>query len=569
MRVICPMIKNKEYFLNSQFLHEIEPVLEELLHIFSIDMGARIGQTTVCSQKLHSFHPETPERVNVLQDIDAGQIFYQRADPGGIYHIDIFHQCGPVDHYIVATKIQEVVEVYNKEHVVRQLGRGNAVIADFIDIQTSTGGGRITGKLDYGKRAALRKAHSNHVHITAMIPPAHLACLICIVMAVESVILSCNLELRRNEKIENVRGLSKEKYDLSAYVDESDSLLQENKNNTAIEVVVKLGENEWLNKSDKAEELKDFLEKSHPQNKDPKPTGGINSCRVPEILASEGMIELAGNLLSIEEYGKGFKSYLETQLPEIEAHLRKVVREAKCLSKQLGKSKFLENSAGSYSEEKHICHGKTVKEYGGLAIAEMVNAAAQRMVENGDKTFKILHNDIRYFNNRKRRKIEFCLLIDASSSMDGQRIHIAKLLARYLFFSTNDRISVLVFQQNQAWVQVPFTHDFRQLEQSLEGIKAYGETPLALGLKACLQYIEQEKAKNPFIILITDGVPTLGTVTTNPINDALAIAKKIKSSNYGFTCIGLKPHLFYLKQLAEVAGGSVYAIEDLDERGLC
>ncbi|WP_285719953.1 VWA domain-containing protein [Pelosinus sp. IPA-1] len=563
------MIKNKEHFFNPQFLHEIEPVLEELQHIFSMDMGARIGQTTVCSQKLHSFHPKMPERVHILQDIDAGQIFYQRTEPGGIYHIDIFHQCGLVDHYMVANEIQKVVEGYNKEHVVRQLGRGNAVMADFIDIQTSTGGGRVTGKLEYGKRAALRKAHSNHVHITAMIPPQHLACLICIVMAVENVILSCNLELRCNEKIENVRGLSKEKYDLSAYMDESDSLLQENKNNTIFEVDAKLGENEWINKSDKTEELKEFLEKDHSKNKDPKPAGGINSCRVPEILASEGMIQLAGNLLSIEEYGKGFKSYLETQLPEIEAHLRKVVREAKCLSKQLGKSKFLENSAGFYSEEKHICHGKTVKEYGGLAIAEMVNAAAQRMVENGDKTFKILHNDIRYFNNRKRRKIEFCLLIDASSSMDGQRIHIAKLLARYLFFSTNDRISVLVFQQNQAWVQVPFTHDFRQLEQSLEGIKAYGETPLALGLKACLEYIEQEKAKNPFIILITDGVPTLGTVTTNPINDALATAKKIKSSNYGFTCIGLKPHLFYLKQLAEVAGGSIYAIEDLDERGLC
>lgn len=111
------------------------------------------------------------------------------------------------------------------------------------------------------------------------------------------------------------------------------------------------------------------------------------------------------------------------------------------------------------------------------------------------------------------------------------------MIARYLFFSTSDRISVIVFQQNQAWIQAPFTHDFRQLEQSLEGIKAYGETPLALGLTACLQYIEQEKARNPIIILITDGVPTLGSVSNDPVHDALQVARKIKSNNYSFTCI--------------------------------
>jgi magnesium chelatase subunit D len=563
------MIINKNYLSHPQFLSDIAPVCERLLGIFKSEKGARIGQSTVCSQKMHSFHPESPEEINILQDFDAGQAFYQRVETGSIYHLDIFHQCGQVDHIQAAIKIQQVIEVYNRHYILGKKGlsgKNDIVKADFIDIQTSTGGGRITGKLNFGKKLSLRKAHSNHVHLTAMISPIHLACLIYIIMAVENIILSSNLELRCNEKIRNIKGANRQKNDLTAYIDKSDSLLQGQNHDLTFEPGQGAQDAEYINSSDEALNLQEFSEKNDKRNGKSKPNGIVNSCRAAEAFLQEGMIELTGNHISaaVEEDNK-FNVYLEEQLPKIEAHLQKVVWEAKCLCKQSDKSKMLKNKLGwplgknkSYNENKE-------KQHGDLATAEMIHAAARRMIENGEKTFKILHDDIRYFTRKKRGKIEFCLLIDASSSMEGQRIQVAKLLVRRLFFSTNDCISVIVFQQNRAWLQVPFTHDFRELEQKLEEIKAYGETPLALGLTACLRYIEQERARNPIIILITDGVPTLGTVSSDPVYDALQVARKIKSNNYGFTCIGLKPHLAYLKQLSEVAGGSIYAVENLSE----
>jgi magnesium chelatase subunit D len=567
------MIKSDEYLFGPQFLLKITPAVEQLINIFSMDMGVRIGQSTVCSQKMHSFHPESPEEVHILQDFDAGQAFYQRKERGSIYHLDIFHQCGLVDHGLVAVEVQEVIDIYNRDYGLLQqrMNDNNSFVkADLIDIQTSTGGGRITGTLGFGKKLSLRKAHINHVHLTIMMPSVHMACLIYMIMAVESSILACNLELRCNEKIKNIKGVGKQKNDLSAYIDESDSLLKGKDNQVTFEPSQKKEEDyEPLHHSVKSLELKEFSGKYNKKKNAPKPTGGINSCRAASNFGQEGLIELAGNGVNVEEYGKKFKNYLEKQLPEIEAHLRKVVREAKSICMQPGKSKIFDNKSSCFMGKDHLHNGKKDNEYGELAIAEMIDAAARRMVENEDHVFKILHNDVRYFSRKKRRKIEFCLLIDASSSMEGQRIHVAKLLARYLFFSTNDRISVIVFQENRAWLQVPFTHDFRQLEQSLDTIKAYGETPLALGITACLEYIEKEKARNPFIILITDGVPTLGTVTTNPVHDALQVAKNIKNNHYGFTCIGLKPHLCYLNQLSEVAGGSIYAVENLEERGMC
>ena len=566
------MIKSEEDLFGSQFLIKIAPAIEKLVDIFSMDMGVRIGQSTVCSQKMHSFHPEMPAEVHILQDFDAGQVFYQRKERGNIYHLDIFHQCGLVDHSLVAMKIKDVIDMYNRDYreLQQKMNDNNSFVkADLIDIQTSTGGGRITGTLGFGKKLSLRKAHINHVHLTTMLPSVHVACLIYMIMAVESSILSCNLELRCNEKIRNIKGIGKQKNDLTAYIDESDSLLKGNDDQITFEPSQKKDDNEELHHSDTSVELKKFNGKYENKRNTPKPTSGINSCRAASSSGQEGLIELADNGVNVEEYGKKFKNYLEKQLPEIEAHLRKVVREAKNISMQSGKSKMFDNKLSCFLGKDHLHHGKEDNEYGELAISEMIDAAARRMVENEETIFNFVHDDIRYFNRKKRRKIEFCLLIDASSSMEGQRIHVAKLLARYLFFSTNDRISVIVFQENRAWLQVPFTHDFRQLEQSLDKIKAYGETPLALGITACLQYIEKEKARNPFIILITDGVPTLGTVTTNPVHDALQVAQNIKNNHFGFTCIGLKPHLCYLNQLSEVAGGSIYVVENLEETGMC
>jgi len=552
------------------YFSKLQVVAQQLGDIINSDMGARLGQSSVCSQKMHTFYPEKPEEVNVLQDIDAGQTFYHRKETGSVYHIDVFHECGLVDHRNAAHKIYTAVKCYNSHYSKHtETEKNDFADVNYIDIQTGTGGGRITGSLNYGQKVSLRKGHINHVHIAMSLPEEHLASLIYVIMAVESAIVDCNLELRRNERIENVKGYSKVKMDLSAYTDKSDSLLQSNKSNMIPDPYQKNQDTiDLMDNFDTAQELKEFLTAIDKQHNS-KPSGGVNSRRAVECLVQKGIIELNGNSATLTKYGKQFKSYLEKHLPEIEIHLRQVVRDAKYLFTPHGKSKSLQNKVGWRIGENLIHHVKTSHEYGQIAVSETVHAATQRIAETGEQEFRITAEDIRYSMNRKKRKIEFCLVIDASSSMEGQRIRAAKQLARFLFFSTDDPISVIVFQENKAWVQVPFTRELSRLEEGLEEIKASGETPLALGLTACLAYITKEKVRNPLIILITDGVPTLGTLTSDPVYDALQVAKKIKGKHYGFTCIGLKPHLEYLKQLSNIAGGSIYAVDELEKAGMC
>lgn len=565
------MDDTQDTFYEDNFLLKLEVEIGELSKIIDKNMGTRIGQSTVCSQKMHTFHPSKPQEVTIWQDIDAGEIFYHRKDPGTIYHLDVFHEWGLVDHYIVASQVCRAVEEYNSYNATHPINhRYGDVDLNFFDVQTGTGGGRITGKLNCGKKISLRKSHTNHVHLAVALSKQQLACLIYVVMAVESAVLSCGLELRCNEKVENVKGSSKGKMDLSAYREKSDSLLQENNSNEGFEPYQKGEETtNFMDNFETGQELKEFLTKREDDQNSPQPRSGINSIRPSSCLMKDGMIELHGrdeNTIKLKEL---VKNQWEKYLSDIESHLRKVMGRAKKIFPQNGRSELLENKSSWSNSKSIVNHMKVSVEPKELELSHTVQAAARRMVEEQVSLFKITSADLRYTVHKKRQRMEFCLLIDASSSMEGQRIQAAKLLAKFLFFSTADPMSIIAFQGNRSWVQVPFTRDIGQLERGLETIKAYGETPLALGLTACLQYFQKNHVHNPFIVLITDGVPTLGMITTDPVHDALQVAQSIKVKKYGFTCIGLKPHLDYLKQLAKVAGGTIYVVDELEKEGMC
>jgi len=203
-----------------------------------------------------------------------------------------------------------------------------------------------------------------------------------------------------------------------------------------------------------------------------------------------------------------------------------------------------------------------------LAISETITAAARRTIRENIAHFHITSNDLQYYGRLRNKKTDICLLIDASASMSGSRIMAAKFLARHLLLSTPERICVITFQDKQAKVQVPLTRDYRIIEKSLREIRAFGSTPLGLGLRTSQNYLREVKAHNPLIILITDGIPTLADVSSDPLADALLAAQDIKNAGLGFTCIGLQPHRKYLTQLAENAGGTMYIVDELEKQNL-
>ncbi|WP_425059503.1 hypothetical protein SCACP_00950 [Sporomusa carbonis] len=187
--------------------------------------GVRLGQSSVLSTKVHAFNAHSPEYVQILVNADAGQVFYQRQDSGAVYHLDVFHQCGALDHKAAARRVWQAVQTYNTLVAgQRDLPDELLINPDFIDIQTATGGGRITGTLLGGQKESLRRAHENHVHLALALVSGQLTGLFYIVAAVETAIISSGLEIRRNERISCVESTDSQD-DLSPYTEEGDSLL--------------------------------------------------------------------------------------------------------------------------------------------------------------------------------------------------------------------------------------------------------------------------------------------------------------------------------------------------------
>lgn len=565
---------------NTSLLYALARPADVLACRFKENKGARIGQSTVVSQKMHTFTPDKPEEIRILQNVDAGQSFYQRRDPGNIYHLDIFHQCGQVDHSLVARAVKQAVDLYNFHYnigkVIYYESSREGVTTDLIDVQTATGGGRITGSLNYGQKLSLRRAHENHVHIAAQMPVKHLTSLFYIVMAVESVIIEQQLELRRNERIVHTNGGSGSQTDMSPYSDYSDSFLKqrdagagnppEGNRHQVLEDIEQLADD-----FDTVQDMREFLgELSQSDERELRQSlkrRGVDE-QVLKRLGELGIADMNTKGLSLTSYGKHFKAYLESHQPEVDAHLRRAFRLLTPLTRQPGRSKVSRMAVGGGI-------GKPIAEAVSLngmlqelAVSETVNAAVRRAVAEKRNNVSIAGTDLRQFVRHKKGKAEICLLIDASASMGGHRIKAAKFLARHLLLTTPDKISIITFQEEYARVGLSFTRDYGLAQESLRQITALGSTPLALGIRTCVDYLKVAGTHNPLIILITDGIPTVADQSADALSDALAAAEEIRKNGFGFTCLGLKPHRQYLSKLAEKAGGTVYVLDELEKHAL-
>lgn len=569
-------------FTNSCLLPTLAMPAGRVTAILAKNKGVRIGQSAVVSRNMHTFHPITPEKVNILQGVDAGQAFYQRQDKGTVCHVDVFHQCGKVDHHMVAANIKKAVVAYNLHYSVNKMlfnhFNNDAIDADYIDIQTGTGGGRITGSLTYGQKLSLRRAHENHVHIALAAPNDHIACLFYIILAVEEAVIASGLELRRNEQIIHLKGNNNKASDNSPYTDQSDSFMQDKKSGGVssspcfkkrqfTQDAVMLSDS-----FDTVNDVKDILaeiendgdRKSIEKKFD---TNG-NVEQMINSLSGMGIVEVKDKKIRITHYGREFKQYLDKNMTDVQSHLRQMLKSLKPISNQSSSFRTIEFDKAIGNGPKILLPFKENTTYSEFAVAETVMAAARRSIQVNCEKLAFDQSDLRVYIRQQRPKSEVLLLIDASASMKGQRILAAKFLVRHLLLSTLDKIGVITFQNYNACVQVPFTRDYQQIEDSLRDIKVYGATPLALGLKTGLSYLQTVKTKNPMIILLTDGVPTLADISRDPVADSLVYANNIKELGYGFMCIGLKPHRNYLAKLADVAGGKVYLLNELEKQVL-
>lgn len=559
-------------------LEEIAAFTRDVNQELDRGLGVRIGETAVASRRVHILDPAHPEVMTVRCMADAGQVFYGRSKAFEVVHLDVFHALADIDHTAVALAVRHAAEEFAREMCIgpepwslRSWPSGN--LADFVDVQTGTGGGRATGSLKFGRKASLRTAHRGHVHLAAMLPPDATGLIYYLVREVELAIRLAGGELRQVERVANNHSVIGSPLDLSPYSSQMDSLLRE--------------DNQPGSGTDRSAEMKDaldasadfgsvtslrsFLECAASPNRRESPyamlerefgdaEGMLARLRALEIVDGDGAsVTLSDKGLRIRDFLRRFAREVETQMHRL---IRRAARPA-CTP--LERSDFAVSSAGKAG---HYSALRTMRAdeadfRGEIAVPETVTTWAVRCAKSGE-ILPMQRDDVRIEQRRRRRKVDVCLLIDASASMAGKRIQAAKHLARYLFLACRDKVTVLTFQDRSVTCHVVRARSVKALEDGLATVRPAGLTPLAAGIVEAVRVLASSKATPTLLVLLTDGIPTMNQWTGDPARDALTAAEQIAKYGLPFTCIGLSPNKGFLRRLAEVAHGTLYIVDEFD-----
>ncbi len=567
--------------------------------------GYRFGESTAASRHVHLVSSQRPGEVEVVTGADAGRVFYHRRYEGQVLHLDVFHEVAEVDHREMARRLVAAATRYGRDFRRPDAGDpggagtslGTRRLADYVDVQTATGGGRITGGLGYGQSETLRRAHLTHVHLALLASPRDLPVVPYLIMAVEEEIRRQGYEIRRVERLSHVDGRQTGvSLDLADYASLSDSLLREPKrdwsrargdyfstNPSYLRGVLDLAD-EFGGIDELREVLESLREEPTWSQLHKRLRARVPLNQVLSRLEGEGLMECDRGVYRLTGEGLDLCDYVLKNRREIELQFKLTLRRLPFCGTP-GRRPTVPTSATPPNGRGSLAYRRVQPaEAGGwvgaLAVPEtVVRAATRRLQERAAASvdgspapgaatgpgLALRREDFLVHRRRGLGPFDICLLIDASASMAGPRMRAAKYLAQHLLLSTRDRVSVVVFQEREAGLYVPFTRNFDAVQRGLGRIRPLGLTPLAEGLLQAAGYVRKERTRDPLLLLITDGIPTVPRWSMNPVADALAAARLLAKDRVRFSCIGLEPNLDFLKDLAASARGTLHVVDELDQ----
>ncbi len=539
--------------------------------------GVRVGESAVASLRVHLLSAADPDTVTVLLDRDAGQVFYRRRQPGQILHLDVFHAPGLVPPGWVARAFQSALAWYRADFP----GQGGGICADGFDAQTAVGGGRIGGSLQGGQRPGVLAAHRGHVHLAGRLPHGDLAFCFYLVAAVERTVAAVGLPPRKPQRVLSawVGPAGPADAGLEAYAALTDSRLSESEDAPApagatptgavagahpdalVPAAARLAED--LGGVEAARAILEGL--SRPVALGAMRPVGWSGPRLRDAVAHlgrEGLAEPRGGLWRLTDRGEALRGTFGRRLREVELALRVAARHiaAPAGRRVGGRAPLQAGGRGRPGSAVRLPPGERLGE---LAVAETVLAAASRLCGTVGRIGAVRAQDVRVRRRRRPRRVDLCLLLDASASMEGERMRAAKMLARHLLLTSRDRVAVMAFQERGAVLAVGLTRNYAAAERGLGDVVAAGLTPLAAGLAAARQYLCRAHARHALLLLVTDGIPTVSAGGGSPLEEALAEAGGLRGSGIALSCIGLEPNEHYLRELARRAGGRLHVVAEL------
>lgn len=488
---------------------------ETFAHYLDLGQGLRVGESSVISKRVHKVDKAKKGRVVIFSNLDAGEV-YLGAPKETCLHLDVFHAFSPdldLDPLESALPVKAIV-------------RGEA----------------------------------NHIHLLLPLASLDYHGILRIVDSAESYLISQGVEIR---KVEELTHKLQRRPRLSASAGFSSSTTSQlAKEQTILFLAGSVGSVEagleLLESLDGQKGAPNLSRLSHRH-------GGLTM--VLNQLISEGLVKRGLWGYGLTETGEDVLEYAHLHQRELEAEFRQTIRKVPVPKGELVRTSYSDRHK---SRPRNAERGQVVPLSPGewatnLAISETVVAAVKNNFIQGKGDYEINRADLRIHQRRQHIPMDILLLIDASTSMRGKRLRAAQHLAEHLILTTRERVGVVVFQEQRATLASGFTRNYDLLRRGLRSVEAKGLTPLSSGIIESLKLLKNSQGRNPLLILITDGLPTIPLKGKDPIADALAAAELIPESKARLVIIGLKPDAGFLDQLAARAKGNLYVVDDLEK----
>lgn len=561
------------------YQHSREQALRLAAHLssqFTQGQGVRFGESAVISTMVHGNDIDHPGQIRIFTDTDAGQHYLKAQEPGQYLHIDIFHQEGALDPLQLGRKIWEGIKEFFQplqkpsfEHNDQQWSGVYINFAKGILISTANYTGNV---YELASARAHPSDHSieNHVHILAQISHQYFDYLINLVEAVETSIILHGYEIRKVERI--VHNLSCAEQDQSPTIS-APSLLPNSilkylghnrKRETLFKLVTSLGT---------LEEAARFLEVMRPsRNLYLGKFFEKHNDLQQTIKALEGqqLIRKRAFFYTLTAEGQELLGYLREHQKELDTFIKKSIRRRTLVSPQYScqYNSKLKSKKRRLTDKRKVITPTRAGWVGNIAVSETIIRAATRNLMQGMNQIAVTKEDLRVFGEKSYAPIDICLLVDCSGSMVGEKIRAVSHLAEHLILATREKLCVISFQEMSAHTVVPLTKNYRQLQAGLSEIIPGGLTPLASGIVEAIREIGAAKARNPLLVLITDGMPNYPHWTTDAQSDAISAAKEIARNKIRFVCIGLAPDAEFLQEIVQAGEGNLFVLENLEKHQL-